>query len=372
MSLFRFLLIIFICIVFIYVLLRLLDRRAKILQMQNVTEGMTPTDEVTSLQNAAANVSVTNIIPSRSTLPLREYCIKASYSSAFSGTYVSATMIKYVLSRGCRYLDIPIYYSENDATPYVAHITDDKGIDNAGDNKIPLDIVFNAIAANAFASSNSPNFGEPLFIELRIYPDSKMVVYNKVASLIKSNFARKRYIDTSDKDKAIQIDGATYINDASKNPSMMGVALFVMNKNNNPQFYAEQNTDLTDTLAGCINVELGVTPFHLQTYENLKGQTTNPPNIKDDFKSTNIIVYNTLFPDSAELQPHPDIINTVVNYGIQVTAYKFYARDDMLNRYEMLFDEYKCGFVPMAYAISYLSTMNNEVSGKKMVMGPFA
>jgi hypothetical protein len=105
--------------------------------MQPVVEGMTPTDEVTALQKAASNVSITNIIPSRSKLPLREYCIKASYSSAFSGTYVSADMIKYVLRRGCRYLDIPIFYSTTDNIPYVAHITDSKAIDSASDNKIP-------------------------------------------------------------------------------------------------------------------------------------------------------------------------------------------------------------------------------------------
>ena len=365
MSLVRLLFIVIVCIIFIYVILRLLHRRQKILQMQPVVEGMTPTDEVTALQKAASNVSITNIIPSRSKLPLREYCIKASYSSAFSGTYVSADMIKYVLRRGCRYLDIPIFYSTTDNIPYVAHITDSKAIDSASDNKIPLDTVFNAIASNAFASSNSPNFGEPLFIELRIYPDANSVVYDKVAALINANFSSKRYVD-SNTGKAIQIDGSTYINDATQNPPLMGYALFMMNKTINPQ-YATVSQDL----ANCINGELGGSTFQMQTYDQLQGQTTNPPNVKNDFKSTNVIVYNTLMSDLATLYPHPDIIKTVLSYGIQVTTYKFYARDDMLTRYEMLFDQYKSGFVPMAYAISYLSTMKNESIGKTPVSPTF-
>lgn len=366
MSISRFLLIIIVFIIFIHVMLRLLDRRQKILKMQAVVEGMTSTDEVAALQKAASKVSITNIIAGRSMLPLREYCIKASYSSAFSGTYVSAYMIKYVLHRGCRYLDIPVFYSATDNIPYVAHITDDKAIDSASDNKIPLDTVFNAIASNAFASSNSPNFGEPLFVELRIYPDKNSVVYDKVAALIQANFSSKRYADSTT-GKAITIDGATYINDSNKNAPLMGSALFIMNKTINPQ-YASSSQDL----ANCINGEVGGSTFQLQTYDTLKGQTTNPPNIKNDFKSTNVIVYNTVLSDLATLYPHPDIINTVVNYGIQVTTYKFYARDDMLNRYEMLFDQYKSGFVPMAYAISYLSTMKTDVNAKKMAIGPFA
>lgn len=364
MSLIRFLLIIIVFIIFIYIILRLLDRRQKILQMQSVVEGMTPTDEVVSLQKAASNVSITNIIAARSNLPLREYCIKASYSSAFSGTYVSADMIKYVLRRGCRYLDIPIFYSTTDNIPYVAHITDDKAIDSASDNKIPLDTVFNALASNAFASSNSPNFGEPLFVELRIYPDKESVVYDKVASLIESNFSRKRYVDKNT-GKAIKIDGSTYINDATKNLPLMGSALFIMNKSINPDY------NNVSGLGDYINGELGGSTFKMQTYDQLQGQVTNPPNVKNDFKSTNVIVYNTLLSDLATLYPHPDIITTVLKYGIQVTTYKFYARDDMLNRYEMLFDQYTSGFVPMAYAISYLSTMKNESLEKTPVSPSF-
>jgi hypothetical protein len=38
-------------------------------------------------------------------LPIRE-CVKASYNSACSGTYIGVDVLKYVLSRGCRYLDL--------------------------------------------------------------------------------------------------------------------------------------------------------------------------------------------------------------------------------------------------------------------------
>jgi len=44
------------------------------------------------------------------TMELNQYIIKGSSNSAYSGNYISDEMVKYVLSRGCRFLDFEVYY----------------------------------------------------------------------------------------------------------------------------------------------------------------------------------------------------------------------------------------------------------------------
>ena len=157
MDFYRILLIIVILILFMCIMMQLLNQRQKILQMNLTIEGMGPADEVAALTNRYKSVTIQNVSPSIQNLPLRELCIKASYSSAWSGSYVSTDMIKLILSRGYRYLDIPIYYGD-DSNPYVFYSTDSNTIDI--NSAIPLDNVFKTIAASAF-SNDSPNPADP-------------------------------------------------------------------------------------------------------------------------------------------------------------------------------------------------------------------
>ena len=69
-------------------------------------------------------------------LPLREYCIKSSYNTALSGKYVSTDMIKYVLTRGCRFLDFEIFYVDNG--PCVAYSVDPTFVTVTSKNTIKL------------------------------------------------------------------------------------------------------------------------------------------------------------------------------------------------------------------------------------------
>ena len=40
---------------------------------------------------------------------IRNFCIKSSCNSAYTGKYMNLNMIKNVLSRGCRFLDFEVY-----------------------------------------------------------------------------------------------------------------------------------------------------------------------------------------------------------------------------------------------------------------------
>lgn len=366
MELFKLFLICIVIIIFTYVLLRLLDKRAKILAQNQfegmapqVVEGMTAKDEVASLQSNASKISITNIIDERKNLPLREYCVKSAYASAFSGNYVSSDMIKYNLNnRGCRYLDIPIYWSKTDNVAYTAHINDPDGVDMTSDNKVPVDTIFNVIVSNAF-SADCPNPKDPLFIKLRIYPDAANKIYDSVADLITRNFSDdKCYLNSNNNAKII--DGNVPLS------NLMGKVVFFIDKSINPDY-----ATVSQAIANCINGEIGGSTFTSYTYNQMINKTKTPPSLTDNLKKTNITSMTSVVPDAAEIYPHPHIPDMVVDYGVQYNFYKFYKRDDELNLYEDLFNEYKSAIVPMAYAIRYLKQKQQEITSKKITYGGF-
>jgi hypothetical protein len=91
-------------------------------------------------------------------LPIREYCVKASYNSACSGTYIGVDVLKYVLAR----LPLPgfrVYLVDN--VPYgVLHQPSDTTQHN-----LRTTITLNALTTiNVFVLLLAPNATDPLFI----------------------------------------------------------------------------------------------------------------------------------------------------------------------------------------------------------------
>jgi hypothetical protein len=365
MELLRIFLIIVVLAIFSYVLYTLLKDRATIIKenMQS-REGMNVKDEIIGFLGLNPPISIENMNDKRLGLPLREYCIKASYNSAYSGTQISDKMIKYVLARGCRFLDLQIHYSENNNLAYVANITDTEIKEMDSNNRVSLDTIFNVIAANAFMSSQGsdgcPNPKDPLFIHLRIIKDKNTKVYDIVAQCITKNFSENsRFLD--DAGKAKMIDKYTQINDATMKKTM-----FLIDKTANPEYaYSSQ------TLANLINGETGGSTFQMQDYSLIKNKAKTPPIINDDFKTTKIIDEQIIIPDLLEKYPQPSIIDMVVNYGVQITLYSFYKFDEKLIQYEDLFNRHKSAIIPMAYAINYLGKTKTEIANKTLQMGSF-
>jgi hypothetical protein len=94
-----------------------------------------------------------------------------------------------------------------------------------------------------------------------------------------------------------------------------------------------------------------------------------PPTVNDNFRNTNITSENIVMPEILEKYPNPNIMDMVVDYGIQITMYPFYKYSDEVIQYELLFNEYKTAFVPMAYAIKYLERMRTDLAAKNMQLG---
>jgi hypothetical protein len=367
MKLLRIFLIIVVLIIFYHILGRLLKDRATIIkENMQVIEGMSVKDEILTLMGLNPTISISNFAdkPKQLGLPLRLYCIKASYNSAYSGSTISDKMIKYVLSRGCRFLDLQIHYSENDGIAYVANITDPKMKEMDSDNRVSLDAIFNVIVANAFTGSQGndgcPNPKDPLFIHLRIIPDKNTKVYSAVAECITKNFSDNyRFLNNSGRAKLI--DKYTQIDER-----IMNKTLFMIDKTYNPEY-----AYFSQTLANLINGETGGSTFRMQNYNRIKNRTKNPPVVNDDFKSSILIDEQIIIPDILEKNPQPSIIDMVVNYGVQITMYSFYIPSDMLAQYEDLFNYHKSAIIPMAYAINYLGRMETELASKQLQLGSF-
>jgi len=335
--------------------MRLLNQRQKILQMNQTIEGMGgPADEVAALTTRYKPVTIQNVSNSIQDLPLRELCIKSSYSSVWSGSYVSTDMIKLILARGYRYLDIPIYYAP-DSNPYVFYSKDSSNIHPL--SAIPLDNVFKTIAASAF-SNVSPNSADPLFIELRVIADANNKTYDTIAQSIQANFAQRLYVDTNN--RAILIDDSIMLK------NLMGKVIFIVNATYNENFESK-----SQAFAFSMNGILGVAPLELNTYRQIK-----PPEPKEEpqcqYKitsynmppTTNIKKYTTLMPEITESYkdyPIPNLFEVTCRYGIQNVFVPFYENSAMVLLYENFFNDQRSAFVPMANVLIYAGNYFSEI-----------
>jgi hypothetical protein len=270
-------------------------------------------------------------------------------------------MIKLILSRGYRYLDIPIYYG-NDSIPYVFYSSDTNMIDP--NNTIPLDNVFKTIASSAF-SNVCPNPGDPLFIELRITPDADGLIYEPIANLITSNFLQKMYVDTNNRAKII------YTNTLLSN--LMGKIIFFINFANNENFSSK-----SQNLAFLMNGILNQQEFLFKSYRqiNNSNDTNNTSYSVINYSmppSTNIDKHTTIMPETTESYPIPNIHNVVLRYGCQNLLIPFYVNNPMITLYESVFDDQETAFIPMGNmllnGVAYFTSKNPKKS--KIKYGPF-
>jgi len=285
---------------------------------------------------------------------LREYVIKSSYNTAITGNYVNLEMIKYLLGRGCRFLDFEIFYIDN--KPVVAYSTD-KNIDTIDtDNYVLLDSVLSTVVSTAF-SVISPNNSDPLFIQFRI-KSTNPNVYKAVAKSVDFNLRGKLYNNK--------------ITDDTKLSDLMGQIVLVMDKTINRNYkdlsICKKNEQQCHNLSNYINIESGSQSLYLQNYSELLNQYSTPPMILDKCKGNNSIHICTdiskmrvVLPDNNfKNVQNPNYTDFVSKFGSQILAYRFYVLDKNLKNYETFFDDNKSAFVPLAIAIEYIQKTNNN------------
>jgi len=295
--------------------------------------------QLTSIQNTATGSGITNVaIDASKDNSLRNFCIKASYNSAFTGSYVNRDMVKYVLSRGCRFLDFEVFVK--DGIPIVAYSasTTDPSYTyfTSLAPAISLSGVFSTIMSNAFTST-SPNPADPLFIQLRIktYLHS---AYSDIAQLTMATLGDKLYPN--------KITVNTPLNE------LMGKIVLVIDGQSSPGYQNYSDCSPKDatcySLKRLANIESGNDLLRIYTCNSLMNQSTNPPD-------PNVYLMRIVLPNLGFFygSQNSDSMYLIQNYGAQIVTEAFYTNDALLASYENMFRTYKSAFVPIPLALQY-------------------
>jgi hypothetical protein len=332
-------------------------------------EGMLSMFGASSMNSEYSNVAKSSVIPNISNtvhtdLLLKQYCIKASYNSALTGRYVNLDMIKYVLSRGCRFLDFEVY--SFDGIPYVAYSVDNTFSSIKTLNKIPLQDVLNTSVMYGFMAP-SPNPNDPLFIHLRVKTNNNDL-YEKIAMIVNSTLKPKLYDG--------HVTSRTYLSD------LMNKIVLIVDKKLSPKYQSfpecgatcfgpkdklimNTNCPSCFSLKNYVNVESGTTFLRIYNYSYIMDQTFTSPEIMDDGVSTNVSSMKIVIPDIGTnfmgFVRNPSYHGLPLNYGVQIVVYPFYQRDIYLDQYEQAFADGKSAFVPLSTMLHFVNKITSAL-----------
>jgi hypothetical protein len=292
--------------------------------------------QLMTVKSPGAGVSTYNV-QSMGNLPLQEFCIKSSYNSAYSGSYIGLDTIKYVLSRGCRFLDFELYFINNGACVGYS----DDGYNMLSKNTLTLSDTLGSVMANAF-SAPSPNLGDPLFVQLRIRSNDTNM-YSEVSSAITSTIGPRLYKG--------KVDGNTNIND------LMGKVILIVDRKVSGDYANYPTCNAGD--AGCVNLgtltnmESNTAPLFKYSNAQILNMLSNPPTMIDKKKS-DVVVLRMIEPTSSSETTNPNMTFLIKNYGTQIVENRFYVKDTTLAKYEQFFSDNKTALVPFYTGLPYL------------------
>ena len=280
--------------------------------------------------NAAFNASDDNAF--------RHYCIKSSCNSAYTGKHMNLNMVKYLLSRGCRFLDFEVYIK--DGIPIVAYSTNRQSLETFTSEYPALSLggVFSTIMSNAFTDT-SPNQNDPLFIHLRIKTLDPNA-YTKIAKLIKSSLSQKMVLNGDGTAVPITLD--------TQLPTLQGKVVVMIDKHSSPgyQNYFNCSSNQVVCLANHVNMVSNSQSIRTYLQKELTFQPINPPD-------PSVYLFRIVFPDLGFFNntKNSDTMYLIKNYGTQVVAQSFYTKDANLRSYEDIFKTNRSAFVRMENVI---------------------
>jgi hypothetical protein len=289
-------------------------------------------------------------------LPINQFCIKGSVNSAYTGEYITPTMVQYVLSRGCRALDFEVYM-DGEERPIVGYSPDQTALNpssrHTSNKKFPyLRDVLKIAIQSAFNSTNgtaytTPNKDDPLFINIRLKTDAnnKSRLFNLVQDELIylwydfRSYFYNGYLDPSGKQ----------IKDLKRK-----VIFMFENNANGTSLPANNNLGYFYNLLTGTNVNVR---NYYQLFPN-SSQATPPIIVENNKVITNAtngtIPFTIVLPDQGKSkQPNMNIFSSIQNYGYQMNMMQYYVNDLLLIQNEDIFNTYNGGIVPMAYCLTY-------------------
>lgn len=351
--------------------------------------------ELCNVENSS-DITIINANDNTLDLQLKEFCIKSSYNSAYSGNYINMDMLKYIINRGVRFLDFEIFYMEDDSKkktsssspidnpvlkPVVATSVDPYFALLTSENSVLLDNVLSVAVSSAF-SSPCPNYNDPLFINLRI-KSSDPNIYEAVAASIDHTIKDKIYTNSksvklfTDTKHNKSILKAAPVTKDTLLKDIMGKVIISIDKTIFPNYKnhtsCKSNVDHCYDLTNYTNIEQGSENLNSVLYKFMA--KTNMIQIKDDNKHTNVSTITVANPDNDFLankasfnsivKPpnNPDNGLFLLSYSSQIVPNRFYNKDSALEEYENFFNIHNSAFVPLSVAISYYRNQQNKSGG---------
>uniref|UniRef100_A0A6C0I3V8 Phosphatidylinositol-specific phospholipase C X domain-containing protein n=1 Tax=viral metagenome TaxID=1070528 RepID=A0A6C0I3V8_9ZZZZ len=312
----------------------------------------TPSSELDSMKSSTAvniqdaNLAVSISLPNKGTqkwnIPISQCVIKSSYNSACTGTFMNADALEYLLSRGCRYLDLEIFYIKS--TPYVGVSSSNSILEPETKNTITLDSAFTTIVTNAFNSRCAPNVHDPLFINLRI-KSNHVDVLNAVAQSIDANLKMKLNMK--------RVTRSTSLYD------IRGKITVSIDVTNQPDWVSKSECKIRSPTQRCYNLQRQVMlesgSQELQLYKFSEMLSEFPTNIfiKENGIDTSVQAMYAVEPDDPFQNNPITIAPIILKYGCQIIPFCFYSNDLGLQKYETLFNDMKAGILPLSSAIQY-------------------
>jgi len=335
MDFWRKILILAIVVLFSYILWRLLLRRREILweQSRQTIENFTPASNAVSISSMNVNaLTATNGITDPMTAKqLKQFVIKASYHTCYTGSDLSASMVTYALNRGYRWLD----FCTADGTT-VCYTTDDtlNGIKSASTPVLFGDIA-TQIQMHGFISPDSPNSKDPIFIQIRPLWKGDSSKDEQLKTTI-ANFSNEYKIPvyTGTIDKNTKID------------QLLGKVVFVIDQSiiSAGNLHSNDNTFMTS----------------LPISQASKLQAKLPLILADNFTTTPPDKIYQFFPTGATA--NSDVYSTIQAIGAQITPMCIWSNDSHLANYEAIFNSSNAGIVPLSSVLKYTKTNHPSVT----------
>jgi hypothetical protein len=297
--------------------------------------------ELKSIEDSKNGASIVNtMFLASDDNAIRNFCVKSSSDSAYTGKYMNLDMVKYLLGRGCRFLDFEVFIK--DGTPIVAYSTNRQSLETFTSEApaVSLAGVFSTIMSNAFTDT-SPNPKDPLFIHLRIKTLDPNA-YTKIAKIIKSGLGKKMLKDGNGNAVPLTLD--------SQLTTLQGKLAVIVDKHSSPgyQNYSTCSPDQTECFSLANQVNMVSNSQSIRTYyqSDLTFQPINPPD-------PSVYLFRIVLPDLGFFNSakNSDAMYLTKNYGVQAVAQAFYTKDSNLRSYEDMFKKNRSAFVRLETAI---------------------
>ena len=314
-------------------------------------------------------------------LPLKEYCVKSSFNTAYDGTDVSVDTIKKRIEEGYRFIDLNVFSASGDI--YVGYSSDNSP--SLISKKLLLSDALKQINDTAFSSTTVFNSHltdvawYPIIVHIRIYrtPNSTIDILSNIEKIINGPNGsppvyKTNYLRNADGIPE-QINGCTTISTLSRK---MIFSMDILNilEIYAPISYQRASTVPPETISSLqkfVNILSGGSTFpafYRYTDDSLIYRTNKlaigDVSMKGSLK-TNVKQMYISFPHPDDVSKtknasgsgilQPDTKSAILDRSIQFLPLRVYLADTNLNNYINMFDEIGTPFAPMIHAYQYLN-----------------